>query len=170
MSCARWNVGTRNATRTTIRPSELGGARLVAVEQTDETRDFDLGDILSITTGKLVSRDHIGGVYRILNFMTGDELFTHQLPRASRECGGPLLAQHPDLAAIVVPATVDSEEAVNAFLDSLIPVYGRTRAVTALDAADHTQIDALEELGLIGIDPERVIPVVLPDSRARGAS
>ena len=58
-----------------------------------ETREFHLGDILSITTGYLVSRRHMKGVYDILNFMTGDTLFTHQLPRAGDECKPYLLKQ-----------------------------------------------------------------------------
>ena len=53
--------------------------------------------MLSITTGRLVSTRHIGGVYDILNFMTGDNLFTHQLPRASDECKPYLLEQFPQL-------------------------------------------------------------------------
>lgn len=31
-------------------------------------RNFHLGDILSITTGRLVSRRHMEGVYDLLNF------------------------------------------------------------------------------------------------------
>jgi hypothetical protein len=37
------------------------------------------------------------GVYDILNFLTGDNLFTHQLPRAMRECEPWLRTQFPDL-------------------------------------------------------------------------
>lgn len=49
-------------------------------------REFHIGDILSITTERLVSPRLIEGVYDILNYMTGDNLMTHQLPRASRHC------------------------------------------------------------------------------------
>lgn len=49
-----------------------------------EGKRFHLGDVLSITTGHLLSPRHMEGVYEILNHMTGDQLFTHQLPRASR--------------------------------------------------------------------------------------
>lgn len=35
------------------------------------------------------------GVYDILSFMTGDNLFTHQLPRARDECTPYLLEQFP---------------------------------------------------------------------------
>ncbi len=60
-----------------------------------EKKKFHIGDILSITTGRLVSNRHIDGVYDILNFMTGDNLFTHQLPRAAEECRPSLIGQFP---------------------------------------------------------------------------
>lgn len=62
------------------------------------TKEFHLGDVLSITTGRLVSPRHMDGVYEILNFMTGEDLFTHQLPRASDECKPFLIEQFPQLA------------------------------------------------------------------------
>lgn len=49
------------------------------------TKVFHLGQLLSITTSKLVSpvgSSPIQGVYEILDFLTKDSLFTHQLPRA----------------------------------------------------------------------------------------
>lgn len=61
------------------------------------TRKFDISDVLCVTTGKMVSTRGMEGIYGILNYMTGDSLFTHQLPRACRECGPVLRAQHPDL-------------------------------------------------------------------------
>lgn len=64
---------------------------------------MQLGDILSITTGCLLSRRGIAGVYAILNHMTGDNLGTHQLPRVSDECKTHLLTQLPQLATIEVP-------------------------------------------------------------------
>jgi hypothetical protein len=47
---------------------------------------FILGDVLNITMGRIVSPRHMDGVYDILNFMIGDDLFTHQLLRVSDEC------------------------------------------------------------------------------------
>lgn len=70
-------------------------------------KQFHIGDVLSITHEHLVSPRHMDGVYDILNYMTGDSLFTHQLPRAGRECKEPLLAQHPELASVDV-ATLDA--------------------------------------------------------------
>lgn len=126
------------------------------------SREFDIGDVLSITTGFLVSRRHIDGVYDILNYMTGDNLFTHALPRASRECEPALLAQHPDLAGIVVPEMHTREEC-DAWLDGVVvPVYGTTRMVAPLAAEEHTRIDPLTELRMLRPDLEPIV-VVLPE-------
>jgi hypothetical protein len=129
-----------------------------------ETRDFHLGDILSITTGCLVSPSHIQGVYGILNWMTGDNLFTHQLPRAGEECAGPLLEQHPDLAAVEVPAEFTSKEHVLAWLDEQVARYGETRPVAPLAALDHTRIDPIEEMRMLAPDAQ-IITVESDDHR-----
>src|SRR6266700_2456956 len=62
-----------------------------------ETREFDLGDILTIIDGRLISPRHMAGVYDILNFMTGEDVFTHQIPRLMREAKPILLRAHPQL-------------------------------------------------------------------------
>lgn len=109
-------------------------------------REFDLGDILSITDGALVSPRHIDGVYDILNYMTGDNLFTHQLPRAPRECQGPLLAQHPQLSGVGVPEDVEhTKEAVYAWLDSVKAIHGSTLPVRPLTDGEHDFRDPIAE-------------------------
>lgn len=59
-------------------------------------KQFPLGVVLAITTGRLLC--DMGGIYEILNHMTKDDLFTHQLPGASKQCKPVLLAQFPELA------------------------------------------------------------------------
>jgi len=63
-------------------------------------KEYHIGDILSITTSRLVSLRRTDGVYDILNYMTDDNLFTHQLPRASEACRPALLEQYPELAGV----------------------------------------------------------------------
>jgi hypothetical protein len=126
------------------------------------TKAFHLGDILSVTTERLVSPRRVEGVYDILGWMTGESLFTHQLPRACDECKGPLLAQHPDLAAIEVPEDFGGKEGVDRWLAEQVAVYGEYREVAPLAAEDHTRIDPLDELRMIRPDAE-IITVVLPD-------
>jgi hypothetical protein len=126
-------------------------------------RQFHLGDILSVTTERLVSPRHVDGIYDILNYMTGDNLCTHQLPRANRECAPALLAQHPQLAEVQVPASFGEtpETAVAAWLAEQVARFGEMLPVEPLAEGDHTHIGPLEELGLMGVSPERIVPVVV---------
>lgn len=126
-----------------------------------DSRTFHLGDILSVTTGCLVSPRHMGGVYDLLNYMTGDNLFTHQLPRANQECEGPLLAQHPDLADVEVPATFGGKDHVEAWLAEQVVRFGEYRDVRPLPAADHTRINPITELRMIRSDIE-IITLEVP--------
>lgn len=127
-----------------------------------ETRSFHIGDILSVTTGRLVSPRRIEGVYDILNWMTGESLFTHQLPRACGECEGPLLAQHPDLAGVPVPESFDGAEDVERWLAETVRAYGETREVAPLHEDDHTHINPLTELRAMAPHAE-IIPVIVGD-------
>jgi hypothetical protein len=112
------------------------------------TRSFHLGDILSITTGLLVSPGHIAAVHELLDFMTGDILFTHQLPRAADECKPALLAQHPDLATVEVPEEFDGKEHVDRWLAEQVQRFGEHRDVAPLAPEDHTRINPLTELAM----------------------
>lgn len=61
-------------------------------------KQFHISDVLSVTTGRLVSTRHIDGIYDILGFLTGNTgLFTHQLPRAMDEVEPCLRSQYPQL-------------------------------------------------------------------------
>ncbi|MGN6724099.1 MAG: DUF7736 domain-containing protein [Marmoricola sp.] len=119
------------------------------MSQQQEPGVFHIGDVLSVTTGRLVSPSHIDGIYRILNFMTGDDLFTHELPRASRECEPHLREQLPELAKVSVPDGIDSEAKVHAFLESLYPEHGEFVSVKPLKPEDHTHIDPIAGLKMI---------------------
>jgi hypothetical protein len=124
-----------------------------------EERLFHLGDILTITTGLLVSPRHVEGIYDILNFMTGDNLFTHQLPRAMDECAPVLLAQHPQLRAVQVPEEFDGKEHVDQWLAEQVMRYGEQLSVAPLHAGDHTVIDPISELRMMGVPPQRIIGI-----------
>jgi len=126
------------------------------------TRKFHLGDVLSVTTGRLVSPRHMDAVYDLLNFMTGDNLFTHQLPRACDECAPALLEQHPDLKAVEVPAEFRDTAHVGEWLAEQVVRCGEYRMVAPLAEGDHTRIDPLTELSMMGPD-KPVVAVVLVD-------
>ena len=129
------------------------------------TRTFHVGDILTITTGRLVSPRHVDGIYDICNFMTGDNLFTHQLPRAADECTPSLREQFPDLAAVEAPEDLSGEEAVRAWLAGITAEHGETREVRPLAPEDHTHMDPFTELEQMA-PGKPVIAVVVPEDGA----
>jgi hypothetical protein len=126
-------------------------------------REFDLGDVLSVTTGVLLcpvtgSRRHpIDGVYDILNYMTGESLYTHQLPRVCKEAGPIILARHPQLAAVEIPE-FKSPDDVPAFVARLREQHGAMFAIPQMNTDQHERIDPLSELAE-KVDPSKIIIV-----------
>jgi len=136
------------------------------------TKSFTIDDILSVMSDTLVSRRHIGGVYDVLNHMTGESLMTHQLPRASREAEPSLREQFPDLAAIEIPdwsafSANEVRAAVFAWVDEQIAQHGETREVRALDPDDHTRIDPITELSMLRPDAEVIVVTTTPEGDPR---
>lgn len=120
-------------------------------------KSFHLGDILSVTGEKLLSPRLMSGVYDILNYMTGENLFTHQLPRAGRACKPHLLKQFPQLE------NADCEgitgENFRERLDALVQQFGETFEVEPLPKGAYIPIDPITEAEAMVGDPSKVIVV-----------
>ena len=99
------------------------------------------------------------GVYAILNFMTNDNLFTHQLPRASKECQPFLLEQMPWLADISAEGV--TKENFETWLNAIVQKYGETYEVKPLPVGSHLHIDPITEL--VQILNEEVDATIAPE-------
>lgn len=115
---------------------------------------FTLGQVLSVTTEKLLCP--VGDLYKILNHMTGDSLYTHQLPRASRECAPYLLKQFPQLAAVNAESVTTENWAV--WLHDQVIEHGNEFEVAPLPEHAHEFIDPISELAE-KVHPDRIITV-----------
>jgi hypothetical protein len=139
------------------------------------TKEFSLGDVLSITTGRLVSERHMDGVYDILNWMTGDNLFTHVLPRAGRACEPILKAQFPQLnpddnpelmrAVVELVQSLDMpgdrDRRIADWLWRLKQQYGDSFDVVPLrEWESRSPLTELEEM----VGPDKVIAIQAPES------
>lgn len=122
---------------------------------------FHLGDILSITTGRLVSPRLMGGVYDILNYMTQDNLYTHQLPRAGDECKPWLLRQHPQLRTVDA-SSIDRDNWQD-WLAEQVKLFGKELLVEPIPRDDHDYIEPIAELVEM-VGSEKVIVVEVSDS------
>lgn len=119
-------------------------------------RMFDLGDIISVTTGILASPRHMDGIYDILGFLHGCALWTHQLPRASRDAKPFVLEQHPQLASISSEGIGPSN--YMAWMESLYAQYGRELPLVPIPHGKELQRNPLTELAEM-VSPDRIIAV-----------
>lgn len=128
------------------------------------SKNFHLGDVLTITTGRLVALRGMEAVYDILNFMTGDNLFTHQLPRARSECVEYLLRQHPQLTKVEVDGI--NPENLAERLEELCAEFGEELSVAPLPEHAHEFIDPMSELAE-KVHPSRILTIALPPGTAK---
>lgn len=126
------------------------------------TKTFHLGDLLSITDGKLVSPDHIGGVYNVIDFVTGEKHMTHQLPRAAGVVKPWLLEQHPWLADIAVPAGLNSKEAAMSWLAVATKSVGSFHEVQAMPLGMYVGREPIAELREMAPQAQ-IVAVQLPE-------
>jgi hypothetical protein len=109
-------------------------------------RSFHLGDLVSVVTGRLVSPRHIGGVYDVVDFVTGEQHFTHQLPRASKEITPELVRQHPWLATVTVPEWVSDQATCDRWLGHATARWGTEHEVQQLPVGAYVGREPTEEL------------------------
>jgi hypothetical protein len=98
------------------------------------SKKFYIGDLISVTTGFLVSPNHIDGVYAVVDHLFGVQHFTHQLPDASRKAEPLLQRQHPWLKKIAVPTNLRSEKAVAEWLAPVAAQYGEFHQVKSVSS------------------------------------
>lgn len=118
---------------------------------------FPLADILTITTGRFLGRDGVDGIYRILNYLTGDNLYTHQLTRAAEACRPALLSEHARLGQLPLPEDLRTSS-LEAWLAEQERTHGKSLTVTPLAKWQH--INPIAEL-VDRFGTDRVIPVVI---------
>jgi hypothetical protein len=121
-----------------------------------DTRKFHAGDILSVLTPHMVSPGGTAAIGALLSFMAGEPVMLHQFKRVAAECAPALASQHPELAAITIPADAltDRETGLD-WLATLRPVM---REVQPLAAEDHTSIHPVDEMRMVA-PHVRIIPV-----------
>lgn len=122
------------------------------------TKHFPTLDALSAITGSLVSERGIGAVYEVLNWMSGEDLFTHQLPRVSQEAQAAALAFNPALAAACVEAEQVTRGNYSEWQAKWLSRYGETIQLPLLAVDQHERIDPLSELAE-KVHPDNIVVV-----------
>lgn len=119
-------------------------------------KEFATCDVLSTVTGVLIAK--IDGVYEVLNWMTGESVFTHQIPRISREAIPVILARHPHLQQAVDEAPQVTPDNYLQWRQTWEDRYGLTVAVPKFTAETHERVDPISELAE-KVHPDKIITI-----------
>lgn len=113
------------------------------------TRLFSTGAILSITTDIMCVRE-MNAIYDILNYLTQDNLFTHQLPRAARVARPWLVKQHP---WALIPENDISGKNCLKLVQKFSKEHGSNHAVATMPDGVWAHQNPVEELArMIGVN------------------
>jgi len=144
----------------------------------ENIKTFTLRTVLSVTTGRLLTepkgpRDNgIDRMYELLNHMTGDSAFTHQLGRFAEECKPWLFRWFPELATasacldklddwIKRDKTGTNEEGIKMWLTELKMLELKIKDVYSIGQIpmdDHDKKDAYDELvAMRGTDEDIIV-------------
>jgi hypothetical protein len=136
-----------------------------------QTKQFGLREVLTVTTGRLLTEptpdggNGIDKLYEILNWMTADDVYTHQLGRFANECKPYLLQWFPEFAEVnthldkldellKADNTKHKQHAIGLWLSELMSVVSAPlRAnydIPQIPQDDHDTIDPLSELIIMG--------------------
>lgn len=129
-------------------------------------KQFHIGDILTVTTGVMVTPNGIGGIYKILDWMTDEQLFTHQLPRASKQCEPILKDLYPGLVEVKIPDATNVPEEMQAefwqkWLAEQVLRFGEQLPVPKL--INHTAVNPISELQEMIEKNGSSTKIILPD-------
>lgn len=126
------------------------------------TKEFRTEDVIGAITGVLL-RD-IGAIYEVLTFMSGESVYTHQLPRVGREALPVVLAAHPELEPVVDEVKQVDRTNYRTWVATWVERYGPTITVPLMNEDAHERIDPLSELAEM-IHPDKIIVAEVPDAQ-----
>lgn len=92
-------------------------------------REFHLGDLLSVSDGHLIGPNGIDGVYNVMGFIMGRELWTHELPFYANQCSLVIKHQIPFMKEIVFPEDIFGWGPVAQWLAPVVQEYGEWHAI-----------------------------------------
>jgi len=128
------------------------------------TETLSMAQLVTIVDGHMVCS--MGDVYKALNHLTGQSLFTHQLPNASRRAEPYLVELFPWLSeCTIADGQVTDWDSAAAALQPYIDAHGDAFHVDPMPLTAEF-VDPIGDLeAMVGKD--RVIQVVVPETEAQ---
>ena len=115
------------------------------MENNENIRRFDLGIIISVISGRVFTE--IENMYDILDYLTGDSIYTHQIPRVMDQVRPYILSIYPGLEGIGSDAIVTCKEEALAYIDEKKKIFGDSLPLKPITKeSGYSHVDPLEEL------------------------
>jgi hypothetical protein len=126
------------------------------------SKKFHIGVVLSVTTGKLLCP--FDELHEFLDYLTGQQLFTHQLSRAADSGAHYIYSLYPELEFIDVPkiegTSEQREKQVKDFLNYLV-TSGIPKEYDLEPMEDFEAKNPIQELIEMRGSDEGIIPVII---------
>lgn len=122
-----------------------------------DTKAFPAGDVLGIIVDRLFG--DMAGLCAVLDYMTGENVHTHQIPRIAAEATAVLTAMSPVLLRAQEDAEMITRDNCLEWLARWEARHGATIRVPKFTADQHERIDPLSELAQ-RVHPDKI--TVLP--------
>lgn len=132
-------------------------------------KTFPTGDLVSVSTGYVMPPNGIGGIYGLLNHLTGDNLMTHQLPMAGEQMRPHLEQQFPWLVGLQPPILDGVEDGairkatLEAWVAEVSAAHGEQHEVVPPPSSVWGEHDPIEDLRKVAPNA-KIIAVALPDT------
>lgn len=130
-------------------------SRVVIPNEQSGQMTFTAGEIISASLGNLCCP--IERVYAIMNFLTDDNLYTHQLPRAFRACESWVKQQHPWVNQL--DASQCNRDTWREWLSDAESRFGNEHKLKPLPKGVWRSVDPVREAIEIMEDKKRVIVI-----------
>jgi hypothetical protein len=120
---------------------------------TDTLKTFHLGDLLSLTTDKLLAPTQMQGLTDLIEHLIGRHVTNDvDLLLMSRDARAKLIAQHPWLSHVVMPDTNDLNELMTWFAHEIVS-RGGAHQVIGIEIIEDDAIELLNAETEIDVEP-----------------
>lgn len=105
---------------------------------------FDLGTVLTVTSGKVFTE--IDNVYDILNHLSNDSIYTHQISRLMQVAQPWVLAKYPQLEGVGSDVIINNEQEAKMFVEKQKELFGNEFGLSPIPKELYQPIDPFEEM------------------------
>ena len=109
-----------------------------------DSKEFDLGVILTLTSERIFT--DISNVYDVLRYLTGDDIYSHQLSRVLNIAQKYALSLYPELKGVGNDVIINNHEDYLSFMQEQKKIFGDKLSLSPMpESFGYKYVDPIEE-------------------------